>query len=125
MENNERILSELKRFISFQTISSNEKNRQDILQCAGWLAQHLNSIGLYKTRIYKTSSHPVVYAEYITNPSFQTILFYGHYDVQPVEPIGKWLTHPFEAVIKGNYIYGRGSSDDKGQVFIHIKAVEE
>src|SRR6266487_5657629 len=114
MKNKESILEELIKFISYPTISSDEKNKQAILQCAEWLTRHLNLVGMQKAQIYTTSSHPVVYSEYITHPSLKTILFYGHYDVQPVDPLNKWHTPPFKAVIKGDYIYGRGSSDDKG-----------
>ncbi len=124
MKNKESILAELNEFISYPTISSDDKNKQAILQCAKWLARHFKSIGMQKAEIYRTSSHPVVYAEYITDLSLKTILFYGHYDVQPIDPIEKWHTLPFKAVIRENYIYGRGSSDDKGQLFIHVKAIE-
>jgi acetylornithine deacetylase/succinyl-diaminopimelate desuccinylase-like protein len=118
------ILNELSHFISFPTVSSDEKNKEAMCQCAQWLAQHLASIGMHKTQVYSTTSHPLVFAEYVVHPSSETVLFYGHYDVQPADPIGKWHTDPFKAAIKGDYIFGRGASDDKGQMFIHIKAVE-
>ena len=125
MKEKESIIKELSTLISFATISSDESRRPAIVNCARWLQQHFYSIGMQKAEVYSTSSHPVVYAEHITHPSRKTILFYGHYDVQPIDPVEKWNTPPFKAVVKGNFICGRGASDDKGQMFIHIKAVEK
>jgi acetylornithine deacetylase/succinyl-diaminopimelate desuccinylase-like protein len=118
-------INQLKTFLSFPGISSDPSKKDAIKNCSQWLADHLRTIGMQKTYIFPTSTHPVVYAEYITDPSFKTILFYGHYDVQPVDPIKNWHIDPFKAVIKGPYIYGRGASDDKGQLFTHVKAVEQ
>ena len=114
----------LSEFISFPTVSSNSNNKKDIIDCAGWLKKHLIMIGMQNVQLFSTTSHPVAFASCIINPAFKTVLFYGHYDVQPAEPFEQWHTPPFEATVKGNYIYGRGASDDKGQLFIHIKAVE-
>ena len=125
MNNNEIILNQLKEFIAFSTISSDENSKQQLWHCAQWLKHHFITIGLQNVTIFKTAVNPVIYADYLIDPSFKTILFYGHYDVQPVDPISKWKSSPFKAVIKDNYIYGRGTSDDKGQLFIHIKAVEK
>ena len=125
MFSKQKALSELSELLSFDTISNNSKQKAAMYNCAKWLERHFKSIGMQYAITYETSVHPVVYAEYIVNPSYKTILFYGHYDVQPVDPISKWNSPPFKAVIKGNYIYGRGASDDKGQFFIHVKAVEK
>src|SRR5437870_4600420 len=116
----QKIIAELCDLIAFPSVSSDSQQTEAVKACAAWLVQHLQSIGMQRVRLYETSSHPVVVAEYTVKPSLQTILFYGHYDVQPVDPLGKWLSYPFKAKIKGDYIYGRGSSDDKGQFFIHI-----
>lgn len=124
MQARQKMIEELAEFIGFASVSSRPQNPA-IIDCANWLVQHFKSIGMQQAVAYKTGSHPVVYASHHIHPSAPTILFYGHYDVQPDDPADKWNTLPFEAVVKGNYIYGRGASDDKGQVFIHIKAVEQ
>ena len=121
----QKTLDDLGTLIGFASVSSDSKQKESIDNCADWLVKHLKQIGLQHTALYETSSHPVVFAEHKVHPALPTILFYGHYDVQPAEIINQWHTPPFKAVIKGNYIYGRGASDDKGQLFIHIKAVEQ
>lgn len=125
MSFNPRYISELKDFISFPTISSDSSKKKDIQRCAEWLATHLKKTGLKKVKIFQTRLHPLVYAEYFFNPELPTVLFYGHYDVQPTLPLQQWKLEPFSPVVKGDYIYGRGSADDKGQMFIHVKAIEE
>ncbi|MBV9963190.1 MAG: dipeptidase [Parafilimonas sp.] len=121
----QKTLNELSELIGFASVSSNDTQAQAIYNCAEWLVNHFKYIGIEHAGLYKTSSHPVVFAHHIIDPALPTILFYGHYDVQPADPVNKWHTRPFKAVIKGEYIYGRGASDDKGQMFIHIKAVEK
>jgi acetylornithine deacetylase/succinyl-diaminopimelate desuccinylase-like protein len=118
-------IEQLKAFINFPTVSSDASKKEPIRRCAQWLVDQLLSIGMQKAGTFTTSSYPVVYAEYITPASCQTILFYGHYDVQPTDPEDKWSSPPFKAVVKDHYLIGRGASDDKGQLFIHIKAVEQ
>jgi acetylornithine deacetylase/succinyl-diaminopimelate desuccinylase-like protein len=125
MSFNPRYISELKDFLSFPTVSSDSTKKKDIQRCAQWLATHLQKTGLKKVKIFQTRLHPLVYAEYTVSPELPTILFYGHYDVQPAIPLQKWKLEPFSPVVKGDYIYGRGTADDKGQLFIHIKAIEE
>jgi acetylornithine deacetylase/succinyl-diaminopimelate desuccinylase-like protein len=88
------------------------------------LADHLRGIGLAHVQVISTRRHPLVYADWLSAPHRPTILIYGHYDVQPVEPVNECRTRPFEPAIRENNIYGRGSSDDKGQMFAHIKAIE-
>ena len=117
-------LNDLATFVSFPTISSDSSNKKAMHDCANWLAKHLRRIGMQKVRVFTTKGHPLVFAEYIKHPSYKTILFYGHYDVQPVDPVDKWKTPPYKLAVKEDYMYGRGCSDDKGQLFIHIKAVE-
>jgi acetylornithine deacetylase/succinyl-diaminopimelate desuccinylase-like protein len=123
MHTREDILRDLKEFISFPSISADSRQQQSIFDCASWLAGHLYEIGIQKVKVFPTSAHPVVYGEYTVNAALPTILFYGHYDVTPVDPLSKWETPPFRPAIKGHYIVGRGASDDKGQLFTHIKAV--
>ena len=122
---NPRYINELKDFISFPTISSDSSKKKEIQKCAEWLAAHLQKTGLKKVKIFQTRLHPLVYAEYFVSPELPTVLYYGHYDVQPAVPLKQWKLQPFNPVVKGDYIYGRGTADDKGQLFIHIKAIEE
>lgn len=123
--NNPRYLEELTKFLSFPSISTNPENKNDVLACAEYLKEHLVSIGLENIKIYPTDGHPVVYADWLNaGKDKPTVLIYGHYDVQPVDPLNLWTTPPFEASIRGENIYARGSADDKGQVFIHLKAIE-
>src|SRR4051812_44388844 len=121
----QKTLDDLGTLIGFASVSSDSKRKESINNCADWLVKHFKQVGIQHAVLYKTNSHPVVFAEHKVNPSLPTILFYGHYDVQPAETISQWHTPPFKAVIKGDYIYGRGASDDKGQFFIQIKAVEQ
>jgi acetylornithine deacetylase/succinyl-diaminopimelate desuccinylase-like protein len=122
--NSQRFLSELKEFIRIPSVSSQPKHAPDVKRCAGWLANHLRQIGLENARVIKTPRHPIVYADWLHAPGRPTVLIYGHYDVQPVEPVSEWQTPPFEPVVRGDNLYGRGASDDKGQLFTHVKALE-
>ncbi len=122
--NKELFLSELIDFLRIPSISSRSEHKSDVERCANWLSEHLKSIGVQNVKIYPTSGHPIVYGEWKSNDSVPTILVYGHYDVQPVEPLELWESPPFEPTIKNGKIYARGSSDDKGQLFIHLKAFE-
>lgn len=125
MQKNLQYIEQLKTFLTFESISADTSKRQSVAACARWIYEHLKTAGLKKVEIYPTKLHPIVYAEYLSDPSYKTILFYGHYDVQPVDPIDKWQHPPFKPVIINNHIYARGASDDKGQLFIHIKAIEQ
>jgi acetylornithine deacetylase/succinyl-diaminopimelate desuccinylase-like protein len=118
-----RFVSELKDFIRFPTVSSQPKHVADLQRCAQWLTEHLGKIGLRTTRIFGTN-HPIVYAAWEQQPGRPTVLIYGHYDVQPPDPLREWHAPPFEPVIRENYIFGRGACDDKGQMFAHVKALE-
>ncbi|MEK7400514.1 MAG: dipeptidase [Candidatus Poribacteria bacterium] len=120
----QQFVTELKDFIRFPSVSIQPKHSRDLEMCAVWLADHLRLIGLEGVRVLPTKRHPLVYAEWQHAPGRPTVLIYGHYDVQPVEPLDKWQIPPFEPKVYGDYIYGRGSSDDKGQLFAHIKALE-
>ncbi len=122
--NKDRYLSELKHLIAIPSISTNPENKGDVLRCAEWVKGHLQSIGMNNAQIFPTEGHPVVYAEWLGAEGKPTILLYGHYDVQPVDPLNLWTSPPFEATIRNGNLYARGSADDKGQVFIHLKSIE-
>lgn len=123
-QNRERYISELKELIAIQSISTNPENKKDVERCARWIADHLGSLGMKNVQIFQTAGHPIVYADWLEAPGKPTVLFYGHYDVQPVDPLNLWTSPPFEATIRGGNLYARGSADDKGQIFIHFKAIE-
>lgn len=121
----ESFLKELKEFLSIPSISALSQHKPDIQRAAQWLADQATALGLHNARVLPTSGHPVVTAEWLeAGPEKPTMLIYGHYDVQPVDPIGLWKSDPFKPEVRNDYLYGRGASDDKGQVFIHFKALE-
>jgi acetylornithine deacetylase/succinyl-diaminopimelate desuccinylase-like protein len=122
--NKETFLQQLVHFLKFPSISSRSEHKQDVLNCANWLAEHLKAIGAENVRLFETEGHPIVYGELLKHTVAPTILVYGHYDVQPVDPIDLWTSPPFQPRIEDGKIYARGSSDDKGQLFIHLKAFE-
>jgi acetylornithine deacetylase/succinyl-diaminopimelate desuccinylase-like protein len=119
-----RFLSELKEFVRFPTVSAQPRHAADLQRCASWLAAHLRGIGLSQVSVVKTRLHPLVYAESRQEPGRQTVLIYGHYDVQPADPLPEWRSPPFDPVVSGGNLYGRGACDDKGQMFTHVKAIE-
>ncbi|MBT5953397.1 dipeptidase [bacterium] len=122
--NFDKYLSELVEFLRYKSISTNPTYSKDVKACASYLAKHLRSIGFKNAEVLDTKGHPICYASYEVNPTYPTVLFYGHYDVQPPEPLELWESPPFEPTIKDGQIVARGASDDKGQVFCHIKALE-
>ena len=122
--NKDRYLSELKQLLAIPSVSTNKENTDDIQRCARWVADHMRSIGLQNVQIFPTEGHPLVYSDWLNAPGKPTVLVYGHYDVQPPEPLELWTSPPFEATIRGENLYARGSSDDKGQLFIHLKSIE-
>jgi acetylornithine deacetylase/succinyl-diaminopimelate desuccinylase-like protein len=116
---------QLTEFLSIASVSTDPACADDVKTCATWLADHLKTIGLPTVTIYPTPGHPIVYAEDLSaGQSAPTVLLYGHYDVQPVDPLNLWTNPPFEPVIRDGKIYARGATDDKGQVFLHVKAIE-
>ncbi|HJU41781.1 MAG TPA: dipeptidase [Vicinamibacterales bacterium] len=122
--NRDRYIDEMKRYLAIPSISALPEHKADVRKCAEWTADEMRRIGLQNVRLEETPGHPVVYGEWLGAPGAPTILFYGHYDVQPVDPLHLWTSPPFEATIRDGEIYARGSADDKGQVFMHFKAVE-
>jgi len=122
--NREKYLDELKALLAIPSISALPEHAGDVKRCADWCADEMRRIGLQNVRLIATPGNPVVYGDWLAAPGAPTILFYGHYDVQPVDPLNLWESPPFEATIRDGEIYARGSADDKGQVFMHFKAVE-
>jgi acetylornithine deacetylase/succinyl-diaminopimelate desuccinylase-like protein len=122
--NRERYLEELKALLAIPSISALPEHAADVRRCAEWCSNEMTRIGLHNVRLIETAGHPVVYGDWLGAEGAPTILFYGHYDVQPVDPLDLWQSPPFEATIRDGEIYARGSADDKGQVFMHLKAIE-
>src|SRR6187551_3895432 len=122
--NQERFLSELFELLRIPSISADSKHKDDVRKAAEYVKASLKKLGADQVDLYETKGHPIVYGEKIIDPSLPTVLVYGHYDVQPADPINLWSSPPFEPVIKDGKIYARGSCDDKGQVYMHIKAFE-
>jgi acetylornithine deacetylase/succinyl-diaminopimelate desuccinylase-like protein len=120
----DRYLDELKALLAIPSISALPQHAADVKRCAEWCADEMRRIGLQNVRLIDTPGNPVVYGDWLGASGAPTILFYGHYDVQPVDPLDLWESPPFEATIRDGEIYARGSADDKGQVFMHFKAVE-
>ncbi len=124
--NQKRWLQELGELLAFPTISAQPRHRPDIEAAARWLREHLTNLGLTHAQILPGpgGGYPSVYADWLFAPGQPTMLLYGHYDVQPVDPLKAWRTPPFHATRVGAHLYARGASDDKGQLFIHLKAIE-
>src|SRR5690349_10866495 len=122
--NRDRYLAELKEYLAIPSVSALPQHAADVKRCAEWTAEELKRVGLNNVKLIETKGNPVVYGEWLGAPGAPTILFYGHYDVQPVDPVELWTSPPFEATVRDGEIYARGAADDKGQVFMHIKAVE-
>ena len=123
-QHSERFLNELLELLRIPSISAKSEHKNDMIDCADAVKARLLEAGVDKAEIYPTAGHPIVYAEKICNPSWPTVLVYGHYDVQPADPLELWHSGPFEPVIKEGKIYARGSADDKGQFYMHVKALE-
>jgi acetylornithine deacetylase/succinyl-diaminopimelate desuccinylase-like protein len=121
--NLDRFVNEWKEFLRFPSVSISAQHKQDCTNCANWLMSHLAGMG-FTTRLIPTRSHPLVFAERIGNPGVPSVLFYGHYDVQPEDPAELWKTPPFEPTLLNGRLYGRGAQDNKGQVFAALKAIE-
>jgi len=122
-ENRPLYVDELLQFLRIPSVSTYSQHIPDIQKAAEWVLGHLERLGL-KAGIYKTERHPIVYGEYWSGENRPTVLIYGHYDVQPPEPLDEWLTPPFSPAIRDGYVYARGAVDDKGQFFTYLKAME-
>jgi acetylornithine deacetylase/succinyl-diaminopimelate desuccinylase-like protein len=119
-----RFVGELADFVRFPSVGAQAEHKPDMRRCAAWLAEHLDGIGLENAAVVRTGGHPLVYADWLHDALAPTLLVYGHYDVQPAEPFEQWHTPPFQPEVREGRLYGRGASDDKGQMFVHIKAME-
>jgi acetylornithine deacetylase/succinyl-diaminopimelate desuccinylase-like protein len=122
--NRERYLAELKELLAIPSISTHSQNKPDIQRAAEWLTTQLTGMGFENIAILPTAGHPVVYGEWLHVPGKPTVLVYGHYDVQPVDPLIEWTSPPFEPTVRGENIFARGASDNKGQIFAALKALE-
>ena len=120
----DRYLRELADFLAIPSISSSPSHAGEVRRCAEWTASEMRRIGLENVELIETGGHPPIYGDWLHAEGAPTILFYGHYDVQPVDPVELWDSPPFEATVRDGAIYARGAADDKGQVFMHLKAIE-
>ncbi|MES2572201.1 MAG: dipeptidase [Verrucomicrobiota bacterium] len=121
---NQKHVEELLRFLRFPSISTNPENKADVARCAEWLRGKLEEIGL-DAKLHATAGHPIVVARNVHRPDRRTVLIYGHYDVQPVDPIELWDSPPFEPRIEKEVVFARGSTDNKGQILAHVLGVGE
>ncbi|MBK7911331.1 MAG: dipeptidase [Bacteroidota bacterium] len=122
--NEQRFLDELFELLRIPSVSADSKYKQDVARAAEFIKTKLIEAGADKVEVCPTAGHPIVYGEKIIDPKKPTVVVYGHYDVQPADPVNLWTTPPFEPVVRNGKIYARGSCDDKGQVYMHIKAFE-
>jgi len=123
-DNRDRFLEELMELLRLPSVSADPKYKEDVRKTAKYVAEKLKSAGADNVEICPTAGHPIVYGEKIIDESLPTVLVYGHYDVQPPDPLDLWNSPPFEPVIVNEKIYARGSCDDKGQMYMHVKAFE-
>ncbi len=124
LKNKDRFLNELLDLLRIPSVSANSAHKKDMVTCAEAVKQSLLAAGADKAELFPTEGHPVVYGEKITDPAKPTVLVYGHYDVQPPDPLNLWNSGPFDPVIRDGKIFARGSCDDKGQFYMHVKALE-
>ena len=122
--NEKRFVDELIDLLKIPSVSADSKYAKDVARAADYIKSELVKAGADKVEVCTTPGHPIVYGEKIIDPKLPTVIVYGHYDVQPPDPLNLWNSPPFEPVIKDGKIYARGACDDKGQVYMHIKAFE-
>ncbi len=122
--NQERLLEELLEFLRIPSISTLPEHKDDVLKAAEFTAESLRKAGIENVEVIPTDGHPLVYGDWLHAPGKPTVLCYGHYDVQPPDPLEEWVTPPFEPAVRDGNLYARGAADDKGQFYTHIKAVE-
>jgi acetylornithine deacetylase/succinyl-diaminopimelate desuccinylase-like protein len=123
-QNKDRLLEELKEFLRIPSISTLPDHAADVQRAAQFVAASLRAAGLENVEVIPTAKHPLVYADWLHAPGKPTVLCYGHYDVQPPDPLELWISPPFEPTIRDGNLYARGSCDDKGQMYMHVKAIE-
>jgi len=122
--NRDKYVDQLKEYLAIPSISALPEHAGDVKRAAEWSADEMRRIGMQNVRLVETPGFPVVYGDWLGAEGAPTILFYGHYDVQPVDPVNLWESPPFEATVRDGELYARGAADDKGQVFMHFKAIE-
>jgi acetylornithine deacetylase/succinyl-diaminopimelate desuccinylase-like protein len=123
-KNQQRFLNELKDLLRIPSVSTLPQHKKDVLQAAQFLADELKRIGMENVQIIPTAGHPLVYCDWVHASGKPTMLMYGHYDVQPPDPLDEWKTPPFEPTERNGNVYARGAVDDKGQMYMHVKALE-
>lgn len=123
MASEERFLEEFLDFLTIPSISTLPEHAPDVRRAASWVKERLERIG-FRTTLVETPGHPVVYGEHLADPELPTVVYYGHYDVQPVDPLEEWQTPPFVPDVRDGFVYARGASDDKGQVLVNLQAFE-
>jgi acetylornithine deacetylase/succinyl-diaminopimelate desuccinylase-like protein len=123
-QNHARYLAELEELLAIESISTLSEHKPDMVRAAEWLSRHMNGIGLNNVAVIPTQGHPVIYGEWLGAANKPTVLIYGHYDVQPVDPISEWTSPPFEPVVRGDNIFARGASDMKGNAIAVLKSLE-
>jgi len=123
-KNQDRLLDELKQFLRIPSVSTLPDHAADVQRAAQFVASSLTAAGMEHVEIIPTAGHPLVYADWLHLPGKPTVLCYGHYDVQPPDPLDEWISPPFEPTVRDGNLYARGAADDKGQMYSHIKAVE-
>jgi acetylornithine deacetylase/succinyl-diaminopimelate desuccinylase-like protein len=122
--NHDRFVEDVARLVSIPSVSAQPAHRGDVAAAARWLAGALDRAGMERVEVNPTRGHPVVTADWLRAPGRPTVLVYGHYDVQPVDPLSEWRSPPFKPTVRDGKMYGRGASDDKGQLLVHVKAIE-
>jgi acetylornithine deacetylase/succinyl-diaminopimelate desuccinylase-like protein len=123
-DHSDRFIDELKKLLRIPSVSTDSAYADEVERAARWLADHFDGIGMDHAEVIETDGHPLVYSEHITDPAHPTVVVYGHYDVQPPDPLNEWDTAPFEPVQRNGTLYARGACDDKGQMFMQVKAAE-
>src|SRR5216684_782227 len=123
-ENQQRFLGELKALLRIPSVSTAPEHKSDVQKAAEFVANDLRTIGMENVEIISTKGHPLIYADWLHAGGKPTVLCYGHYDVQPAEPLEEWLSPPFEPTERNQNLYARGAVDDKGQMYMHLKAIE-
>ena len=123
-QNQSRFLEELKALLRIPSVSTDPAHKEDTRHAAEVLEAELKRIGMENTKLIETAGHPLVYADWLHAPGKPTAILYGHYDVQPPDPLDEWLSPPFEPTERNGNLYARGAVDDKGQMYMHVKALE-
>src|ERR1700739_2624358 len=121
--NQQRFLGELKDLLRIPSVSTLDEHKSDVQKAADFVANELGRIGMANVEGIPTKGHPLLYADWLHAPGKPTVLCYAHYDVQPPDPLDEWKSPPFEPTVRDGYVYARGATDDKGQLFTHLKAI--